>query len=472
MKNYYVSKYLNLIPLKDTYLLFNGFNGCIDEVSKEMGELLNNKETIISSEHIADVEIEFLQKRGHITDLTPEEEKNEFIKFAKKIDEYNLKNDFSESNLMLLLSYACNLNCYYCYQRPIRDKKGNKVMTKEFIDQLFGVYFEKLFDDPSKENLDITLYGGEPFLKRNKEVVKRVLEYSYKHSINVGAISNCTQLKYYLDLVGPLPGQVNFIQVSIDGDQENHDASRVSEPGKPTFDTIIENIHFMLDRKVKLNIRINIEANSLEKLASLYEFLEKEEILSHPYAYIYLHPLHNHFKQTDDSSFISHIEAAATIDSIDTIKKIRHPIRRKAEGLAYLMKMQSGIAFRKTRFCMQNIPNNFLIDPYGDIYGCYEEAGRDDLKVGCLANGEVYFNPLREEYLKRSLLNLDKCLECSVSLLCAGECGVQARENNGSIFKPYCNSRKDEIYEAIKYIYTEREQDNSIDSLNFLFPYL
>ncbi|SHI75241.1 radical SAM/SPASM domain-containing protein [Lutispora thermophila] len=472
MKNYYVSKYLNIIPLKDTYLLFNGFNGCIDEVSKEMGQLLSNKDKVVSSQDIADVEIEFLQRRGHVTNLTPEEEKKEFVKFVKKIDEFNLKNDFSECNLMLLLSYACNLNCYYCYQKPIRGKKENKVMTKEFVDQLFGIYFEKLYRDVSREDLDITLYGGEPFLKRNRDVVERVLEYSNKYSINVGAISNCTQLEHYLDLVGPLPGQINFIQVSIDGNQEDHDTSRVSEPGKPTFDTIVRNIHLMLDRKVKLNIRINIDANSLEKLAFLYDFLEKEEILNHPYAYIYLHPLHNHFKQTDDSSFVGHMEAAATIESINIKSKIRHPIRRKAEGLAYLMKIQRGIPFRKTRFCMQNIPNNFLIDPYGDIYGCYEEAGRDDYKIGYLKNGEVYFNSLREDYLNRNLLNLDKCLECSISLLCAGECGVQARENNGSIYNPYCSTRKDEIYEAIKYIYTEREQDDRIDSLNFLFPHL
>lgn len=84
MKNYYVSKYLNLIPLKDTYLLFNGFNGCIDEVSKEMGELLNNKETIISSEHIADVEIEFLQKEGILQILLRKKRKMNLLSLLRK----------------------------------------------------------------------------------------------------------------------------------------------------------------------------------------------------------------------------------------------------------------------------------------------------------------------------------------------------------------------------------------------------
>ena len=472
MINYYVSRYLNIIPLTDTYLLFNGFNGCIDEISKSLGEYLSKNKAVSISQYISQKEIEFLLKRGHLTKLTDEQELAEFKKYVNILDEHALERYSMQGSLMLLLSYDCNLNCYYCYQKPIRNKKSNKLMTKEFIDNLYDNYIPKLYPNISKADIDISLYGGEPLLRRNREVIERILKYAAEYSNHVGAISNCTEVEYFSDIIGPLPGMINFIQVSIDGDRETHNNSRISYDGAPTFSLILKNIHMMLDKKVNLNIRINIEANSIEKLSYLYDILRKEEILDHPYAYVYVHPLHNHFKQTDGHNFITHEQAANIIEKMDPQGIIRHPIKREADSLAYLMSIEKGVALSKTRFCMQCIPNNYVIDPYGDLYGCYEEVGRDELKIGSLVNGDVIFTPLKEQYLKRSLLNLNKCLGCSVALVCAGECGVQARENNKDIFNPYCNYRKDEILEAIKYVYKKNQSKVYSNSFNLLFPNL
>lgn len=472
MKSYYVSKYLNIIHLTDTYLLFNGFNGCLDEVSEKLGDLLTENGKIASSKDVSKEEIEFLLKRGHITNLTGEQEFDEFKKYVNKLDEYNLKISSNKGSLMLLLSYDCNLACYYCYERPIKNKKANKIMTEEFIDELFNNYYDKLFNQIPRENIDIVLYGGEPLLKRNRKTVEKILHYACKTHNHVGAISNCTQLEYYSDIIGPLPGMINFIQVSFDGYKDNHDKSRIYQNGKGTFDTILKNIHLMLDKKVKVNIRINVESESLKRINCLYELLENEEILNHPYAYVYVHPLHNHFNQTNDSSFLSYEETAAGVENTNFYKNIRHPIMRKAESLAYLIKMKEGTALSQTRFCMQNIPNNYLIDPYGDLYACYEEAGREDLKIGSLLEGDVQFTPLKEQYLERNLINLPECLNCPIALLCGGECGVQARENNKTIFKPFCGTRRSQIYEAIKYIYTEKEKNIIDKSFDLVFPNL
>lgn len=272
--------------------------------------------------------------------------------------------------------------------------------------------------------------------------------------------------------MGPLPGMVNFVQVSLDGDKTNHDKSRISLNRKPTFDLIVDNVHKLLDKKVKVNIRINIESNSLHQIDNLYKFLEEEEILEHPYSYVYLHPLHNHFKQTDGEKFLDHKNVGNTLEEMAANWRIRHPIRRKADGLKYIFELERGIPFSKTRFCMQNYPNNYVIDPYGDLYACYEEAGRKEFKIGRVVGNTVEYNDLRTLYYNRSILNMPECLKCSVALLCGGECGVQAREENGDIFKPFCNLRKYEIYEAIKYLYKDKYECDSIDCFNSIVPNL
>lgn len=472
MKPYYISQYTNVIELDESALLFNGINGCIDEVSRTLADVFKCGVIDAGNQMMTQGELDFLLKRGHLTTLDPLSEQASFRKLVEKMDYKNLEESKKKGSIMLLLSYDCNLECYYCYQKQVRECKESLSMTPDIVDSLFNEHFSELFPNVSKNNLDITLYGGEPFLKMNRETIERTLVYAERYGLYTGAISNCTQIDYFYDLLGPLPGMVNFVQVSFDGDKENHDTSRIPTSKAPTFEIIINNIHELLKRKVKVNIRINVEANSLGQVDSLYQRLSDEEILHHPYAYVYVHPLHNHFNQTDDQFFMDHEKTARELDRISQIWHVRHPIRRKAEGMRYLFELQKGIPFSKTRFCMQNYPNNYVVDPFGDFYGCYEEAGREAFKIGTLMKDSVAYNPLRSVYLERTILNMDKCMKCPVALLCGGECGVQSREETGDIFDPYCGSRIVEIHEAIRMLYKEKYESTSIDSINNLYPNL
>lgn len=470
MKNCYVSNYLNIISLKNTSLLFNGFSGSVDEVSKDLGDFLKNNKRIKKQNAILEEEINFLMNRGHLTSLSKEQEIEKFKEFAKRVDDYNMKVYAKRGKLMLLLTYDCNLDCYYCYQNSIRKEKNNKLMTKDLVNQLFNDYYYQLFRDVDKGNVDIILYGGEPLLKKNREVVERALEYSKKYSSNVAAISNCTELEHYIDLLGPLPGMINFIQVSIDGDRKSHNETRSTKKGRFTFDTILRNIHIMLDKKVKVNIRINIQPKNFQNLDVLYDLLEQEEILDHPYSYVYVNNLRNNFGQVRNIDFENDKKVLELLEKMNTKDKIKHPIRRRADEVSYTIKTKKNMPFKKTRFCMKNIPNNYIVDPYGDIYGCYEEAGRSKLKIGSLRNGELKKTLNKEIYLQRNIINIKKCLGCSVALLCGGECDVKVREKNIDI-KSYCNSRKKEIHQGIKNFYT-KGGDFTTDYLNTLFPNL
>lgn len=473
MKNYHVNRYLNVIDLEENKLLLNGFNGCIDEVGDELGEILiNNKIISKEIEDIDDETIDYLQKRGHITQMSEEQQKEQFKKFVKVIDDRNLEQSKKRGSLMFLMSYECNLKCFYCYQSSLQGKNLKKTMTPEDVDDIFKKYFDSLMNGVDKDNISITLYGGEPFLPKNRKTVERILNYAEKHNIFVSSISNCTYIDEFLDLLGPLPGQINMVQASLDGDKDNHDNSRIGSNRRPTFDKIIENIHRILDKKVRLSIRVNIESEGIGTLQGLYERLKREEIIEHPFANPYVFPLHNHYDQADDETFLTYGDATDILKEVLEDTGISHPLHREAGGLRRLLNMKSGIPFSRTRFCMMETPNSYLIDPYLEIYGCYEEAGREQTKIGELKDGKALFNYKKERNHKRSIMNMEKCMECSVALLCGGECAVQGMEVTGDIFKPYCNDKKEVIQKAVKYMYENKNSRNVATDFDMKFPNL
>lgn len=453
MTDYYKSQYLNIIKLDKSALLFNGATGCLDEVSPNLGGALDSA-AALRLDFLSKDDIAFLEKRGHITPLAPTLEKERFKELAGLLHDSSAKREKASSSIMLLMSYNCNLNCSYCYQKQVRNKRPGAVMSERFIEKLFDEHFPKLFPGLTPEKTSITFYGGEPFLKEHQASVEKVLSYAAVHGIYCGAISNATRIEHYADKMGPHPGQINFVQVSFDGDKNAHNKSRIGPEDQATFDKIISNLHLLLNKKVRVNVRINMDVKRLESLDGLLKYLEEQEILHHPQAYVYIHPLHNHFNQTDDATFMTTCQLSEKLSRYPA--KVRHPIARRADGLRYLMQIQQGIALNKTSFCMQCMENSYVIDPFGDIYGCYEEAGREEFKIGQLDDNGVSFLPLKETYLKRHIANMPKCLGCSIALACGGCCGTLSREKTGNIYEPFCDDMKEMVLESIKHLYKEK----------------
>ena len=107
---------------------------------------------------------------------------------------------------------------------------------------------------------------------------------------------------------------------------------------------------------------------------------------------------------------------------------------------------------------MQTMQNSFIVDPFGGLYSCFEEAGHEEYKVGQIANNTVQFFPLRDVYKTRHLANMEECLKCSVALACGGQCPMNSRAHTGDIFKPNCDGMKETILAAVKHAYLKNKQ--------------
>ena len=449
---YYASRYLNVVDLGDgrVSLLFNGVNGCLDEVAKELGDVLSSGNAG-KIEAIPRANLNFLADRGHVTALDPMEELRRFRDLAAALHaERSAQASFG--GLLLLLSYRCNLSCSYCFQQNNRTSRSGAAMSSAMVDGIFGKHLEKMF--PGKTVKDLYLYGGEPFLPANEPAIRAALLHAKAGGMVVKAITNATMLDRMADVFGPDPGQVSWVQISLDGAREDHDASRVPRSGKPTFDTILANIRLLLGQGTKVAIRLNLDRKKLAALPALLADLRSEGIVGNPLVTMYASPLHDNLGTVDTSEFLGVDALADTVCRLGT--DLDNPISLRATELDPIFDIEKGLGLNHTSYCMQATQNTLVVDPFGDIYACFEEAGATDRRVGRLDENGVDFFPLRDVYQTRHLANLPTCLECSVALACGGHCGVTGRAKTGDLFKPDCGGTKQIILQGLKLAYEKR----------------
>lgn len=454
-KRYYVSQYLNVIELDKTALLFNGTNGCLDEVSKELGCHLRSSQRPDVFSFLSGDDVGFLEKRGHVTPLAPEIERQRFRELAAAIHKKQAERR-SRANLMLLMSYNCNLACKYCYQQMHRTGKSHAVMSAELIDRIYEKHLTGMFPGFDPKNVDLSFYGGEPFLPANETVIRKALSYATRYGTSSSAITNATQVDAMSDIFGRGPGKVNSVQVSLDGNSDEHDASRIPVSGEKTFDKIIRNVRLLLNRETSVSLRINLDKRTLPSVANLLENLKTQKILGHPFVRLYAHPLHNNLAKVDETAFMEVSEFSTKMLELGV--EMEHPVSLRANDMDYLFKLEKGLGLNTTSFCMQTLQRALIVDAFGDLYACFEEAGHPDFRVGSISKDDVQFFSLREKYMSRHVANMEECVKCSVALSCGGQCGVRCRAKTGDLFRPHCGELKATILEAVKYAYQKRQK--------------
>lgn len=447
-----VSSYFNHVDIGNgTSLLFSGSTQCIDLVPAQYASQLSNGNDL---SFLSTEEQQHLLKRGHLTTLTPKRELEEFRKLVRLIFNIGVIADKKRTsvNLTFILSYKCNLSCSYCYQKELSTKVKTAVMNSEFVDRFFSVYFRQLFPKTPKKLL-ITLFGGEPLLLSNREAISQILAYTKKHSsARVMVATNATTLSAMTDLIGPEKGKIQSVQVTFDGDRLMHDENRIPMSGKPTFDEMISAVRQLIQLKVSVFLRVHLHRGRLESAKKLINYLQKEKIMGHPKVNIYFSPIND---------FTSEQYTAEEFDNFcQLFRKVAAETGQPPSNFDYMnnfLEMQTKKILPKARYCGLGGNSFYIIDPFGDIYQCYEEAGCKNRRIGFCSQGKIKFLKLKETYAKRMLLNLPECIRCSVALFCGGGCPVKARIQNGSILKSYCHQNKEFIAQTLMAYFIRKE---------------
>lgn len=191
--------------------------------------------------------------------------------------EYLINNKCSQ--LILQVTQACNLTCYYC---PYANKSNgvlqrdhtNKMMSWDIAKSCIDFFYEHCKES---EEVTISFYGGEPLIAF--DLIKKAVEYAEDlflgKQLSFGMTTNATLFNdKMIDFVAEHKFVVLF---SIDGPEKIHDINRKKIDGKGSFKEAFRNMCKVIKRYDKDNssfLRINMvlnPENDVDEIISLFD---------------------------------------------------------------------------------------------------------------------------------------------------------------------------------------------------------
>lgn len=393
------SKYNVIFKYGQRWLLYNSVSNIFAEMDQELYDVIMqikmSPDTFVFTEEYKELQNQLC---NNFILVNSDKEIFHSIKFNVH------KNRFQTEHLCLtvLPTLDCNFRCPYCFEK----EHECAYMTKEVMDAI--VEYVKGF--PALKTLGIAWMGGEPLLAM--DVIEYITGEIRKLGIDIHAsvVTNGYLLNEdtFFRLVS---SGVNSIQVTIDGLKEKHDKRRILKNKEATFDTIINNIKLIVEKKqnINLSIRVNIDRKNQDEFKELKKYLVNQ--LNNN---IWIYP-----------GFIEEAPYGCAKNSC--------ALNRDEKVYFYLDKMpkekQSSFFYPSPvgGECLtaRNI-NSFVIGPSGELYKCWECIGKKEMVVGNIANMEITNPALNLLFLTGSdFLEDNKCKKCKVLPICYGGCPIR-----------------------------------------------
>lgn len=327
-----------------------------------------------------------------------------YFKMKRNIQKYSV----SSLGLTIAPTLACNFKCVYCYETS---KPGK--MSVETQNSIFDIVKSQA---SALSHLDITWYGGEPLLAVDiiTNMSEQFMKISEENGIEYSAymISNGALLTD--DIISKMiQYKIKGIQITVDGPKEIHDSRRISKDGGSSFNVIINNINKLLERKIDVSIRINVDKTNESELNSLLAYLEKT-LVSHEIKITF-------------GQVTAYTEACCSIESscynngefAKQLLDYYQLLRKYGFGMSNPFPYPTS----KYNYCCAELMNSYVVDHEGYLYKCWNEIGNSVHAVGNV-NEKVFdlANDKNGIWILNDSFESEKCNSCNLLPLCVGGC--------------------------------------------------
>ncbi|MBE1303416.1 radical SAM protein [Clostridium botulinum] len=443
-----VSDYTILGKNKDEdYILIHSYLGNIDILEKKYGDILveyKKRDKEIDKYQFPENIYNSLIKKHYLVD-DKNKDKKQYKKIANKISEINAK---KYSAYTIIPSYECNFRCSYCFELDTVSKQSNNIqMSTQIVDEIF----KDVDNDINQEKkVEITLFGGEPLLKKNININKYILQKAKKRNIKVSAISNGYELDYYLDIFKN--DYFDSIQITLDGNEKVHNSRRYLINKLPTFSKILQNIDSILkiENGPKISVRVNVDKHNYDSVIDLYNIFKSKEWTENKKFDFYTKSVHACYAEKDEKVFDSDVvENVKLSDDNLTNMNFNISYRRMISDIKNTFDVKNKLGVLRTCSCGA-VNGMKVIDAYGDIYACYEDVDCRENRIGYIdiKLGAMIYNNKKTEWRNRYVQNLNQCSKCSYSLVCGGNCPKHTKVTTGHLYKSCCED-KQKIYNRV-----------------------
>ncbi len=419
------------------YVVAHGYSGFIEEVDKCTFAWLESG--LAGSAPSSSMRMSLL-KNGVLTFKTEEKEKG----FVKSIigDHFNETRANSRSSVTVILSYDCNFRCTYCTQRHTQ-LKGQDHLDLAMTDEVMDSAFEFIENSNAPH---VTLFGGEPFLPydNHQRRVRRFFEGVKALGLNVSVVSNGHDWIEYADIFDS--GLIRNIQVTIDGPRAVHDLRRVQKQGIGSFDKIMDNIGWGLDRGVAISARINVDYTNIEELQQLTQIFNERKFYFRGDFSAYLAPVQGNgfykkeklfgFQEMYLRMMDSHTRSCLTEENNETLFNYDYLPGLRLE-LEELLSKKTRLRY-KFSYCGA-YTSLAVLDPFGRIYPCWDFVDNLDHQIGEFHPKVVYNDVVTDLWRGRDREVLQKdCLSCPYVLLHGSGCQAEAYRQTGKYWERDC----------------------------------
>lgn len=401
------SIYNSLIELpRKRYLLYNAFTDMYLVLSQKLHEVLEQQSDDYIQERFPKFYEQLLTTGCFIEDSV-----NEVTLLSNRIHQM----DHSDSTYQLCINPTinCNFKCWYCYEEHIPKSK----MQPDTLERV-KKHITSIIEGQNIERFDLSFFGGEPLLYF-KEVVHPVMQHCNTVCADKGIATTIsfTSNGYLINddmLLILKDNKVDYFQITLDGNKEQHNKVRYPFVGGDSYDKIVTNIKRLIGIGVKVLLRINYTKENLLDVKHIAEDLKD--------------------LSTDNKSNLSvnfqRVWQDETQDN--TIPE---------EWLDSCMDVFYNLGIVVTHRCMDQVTsscyadkvNQALINYNGDVFKC---TARDFKHESCLGRldeaGQIIWDKSQMERRANLRFKKEICHQCRVAPLCGGGCSQRIMENKNN----------------------------------------
>lgn len=185
-----------------------------------------------------------------------------------------------------------------------------------------------------------------------------------------------------------------------------------------------------------VSLRINVDKSNVDSIPQLLRYLKENEI-TFPIAFGIIRPGLVGFSDPKDLVISKEREIFDKLYYLyQSAQKYNLPVQK-----SYILPRG------RSTYCGHENPNAYIIDPYLDVYSCWEMIGIEKYRIGKITEeGEFTPTPFYYEARGRDALEFEKCRNCKLLPICMGGCAFVSILKYGTpnapgcILYPYCEA--------------------------------
>ena len=416
---------------KDEYIVLNTLSQAVIRIDEETKDILEKNPDDLPD----DISEPFLENGIIVEDGFNE---RKIVAYHLDKDKYNvIPHDLGYT---VAMTYACNLACPYCYEGTEKD-------TKKFDRKKVDILLKHMDRNLSKRNFEVLrigLYGGEPLLVYPLcvQLMEGASTISDQHGkeFEGALVTNGVLMTEEIINTLVIP-YCEKVQVTMDGGRKAHNERRILKDGGGTYDTLLGVLTLLKDAERDVELRLNVDKENATTFVDLFRDLIDLGLQDMGVTVAWIHPPDADRFSEGCSGYtekcFSREEMADFEDQINVYK----------DELGIPRGQPTISSHHPCTFDREDI---YLVDPYLDLYKCWEFIGQKDKKVGYIdEEGETVFAYEYYEQLSRNPLEYKECRDCSFLPMCAGGCAAQAYLENGTYHSSPCRKHKYALHKHV-----------------------